>query len=407
MTDSPTRRLLAPLPLGLVLAMLPSQTRAEADRPEPSSLIVAAARMVSDSTTPTSQGAEEVEVTDFATEEAKSDHESSQAKAHAGAGGGGFGNLGFKLFLDLLADYRLNQDKWVFRPNHFYAVVQGNIKDDVGIMLHISENPVFYEVTWNLTPTFSIKAGKLLIPFGTNEFHHLLGGRVDEESRFLPETWGDFGVGVNHLVYDGQSLSLEYSAYAVNGFEGTEAPIIGAGDAADNNMGKALGGRAKLGLAGLVLATGSIYWDRWDPQDRYSVVFYSAGLELRPGIVDLPILKRLRIRGEWSRGEIQLPHHNYQTGVLPHFAYARAAYFGEMLIPVHELVALRARVGRINPDNAVKNEVGDNSVYEPAILFITSKITYTVAYQFVTHSGSPYRQRNPGDVVYAKFYLQY
>ncbi|MBI5511946.1 MAG: hypothetical protein HY903_24580 [Deltaproteobacteria bacterium] len=356
--------------------------------------------------TTTAAPAREIEVTDFAAEEAAADKQSDAVKAGA-AGGGAFANLGFKLFLDLLADYRLGQEKWVFRPNHFYVLVQGTIADDLALTIHISENPVFYEVTWNLTPRLSLKAGKLLIPFGTNEFHHLIGGRVDERSDFLPETWGDFGVGASYLVYDGDVLGLEATAYAVNGFEGIDRPSISVGDAADNNMSKGLGTRLKLALFGKVALTGSGYYDVWDPADEHKVVIYSVGAELRPGLVNVPVLKRARVRGEWARAEIQLPGDNAQKGLLPEYAVGRGGYYGELLLPVAEFMALRGRLGRINPDNTARDEPSDVSVYEPALVFMHGKLTYTIAYQLVTRTGTPHRFKVPGDVIYAKFFLQY
>jgi len=321
-------------------------------------------------------------------------------------GGGDFGHVGLKLFADLLADYRVGQRKFVFRPNHNYILVQGSLKDDIAVMLHISDDPVLFELSWNVTPRFSLRAGKLLLPFGTNEFHHIIGGRVDEQSLFLPETWGDFGVGLSHLLYDGEILSLEYAAVAVNGFEGTDRPLLGAGDAADNNLGKGLGLRLKAGLFGKLLVTASAYYDLWDAKDKYAVLFYSVGAELRPGLIDVPVLRRVRLRGEWARGEIQLPTANVQHGLLSRYAVGRGGYYAEALIPVSESVSFRARAGRVNPDNTVHDE-GDLDVWEPAILIVSGKMTYTVAYQLVARVNRPYEPKDPPDVLYAKLYLQY
>jgi hypothetical protein len=279
------------------------------------------------------------------------------------------------------------------------------VKDDLSFIIHISEAPVFYELTWNLTPRLALKAGKLLIPFGTNEFHHLFGGRVDELSHFLPETWGDFGVGLTHVPFDGDWLNVEYALYAVNGFEGTDAPLIGTGDASDNNFAKGLGTRVKLDFFGKVVATGSLYFDMWDADNEQIILFYAAGLELRPGLIPVPGLRQLRLRGEWGRGEIQLRNDNLQRGLIP-FATMRGGYYGELFYPVVGPVVARVRVGRINPDNRVADD-GDVDVWEPAVLLSFGKVSLTFAYQLVARVNRPYAPKTPPDVAYAKFFLQY
>ncbi len=350
--------------------------------------------------------ADEESAVDFAAEETESDRQSQRIIAAAGgqpaeAGGG----TGFKLFVDLLAEYPVGQRRFEFRPNHFYVLLQARVKDDLALTLHISEAPVFYELTWNLTARLALKAGKLLVPFGTNEFHHLIGGRVDELSSFLPETWGDFGLGLTHVAYDGDNVAVEYAFYLVNGFEGQDEPVISTGDPADNNLAKGIGTRVKVELLGHVVVTGSAYVDWWDVDNAQMILFYAAGLELRPGLIPVPGLRRLRLRGEWARGELQIEGENWQRG-LTRFATLRGGYYGELTYPLTHAVAARARVGRVNPDNRV-GDAGDVDVWEPALLINAGKLTFTVAYQLVARVGRPYRPKSPPDVAYAKLFLQF
>ena len=65
---------------------------------------------------------------------------------------------------------------------------------------------------------------------------------------------------------------------------------------------------------------------------------------------DLPVLDKLRLRGEWGRGEIELPENNQQRGLIEH-NFARAGYYAELTYPIIEALKARVRVGRINPRN--------------------------------------------------------
>lgn len=346
----------------------------------------------------------EEELVDFEEEEAELDRQSQQMIAAAGGGGGG--TSGFKIFVDMLLDYRVGQETVTFRPNHTYILVQAELKDTGSVTVHVSDAPAYWELTWNVTPTLSVKGGKILVPFGTNDFHHLIGGRVDEQSHFLPQTWGDYGIALNHLLYDGDNFNIEYDAWVVNGFEGVDEPLIADGNETDNNFAKGIGTRVKLGLLGNIVVTGSAYFDMWDADNKYKLLFYAAGVELRPGLIPVPGLRRLRLRGEWGRGEIELPSNNNQTGILKH-AFARAGYYGEATYPITDSMIARVRVGRINPRNILPHDEGDVDVWEPALLVGTGKLIFTFAYQMVARVGKPYKTDSPADVAYAKFFLQF
>ncbi len=354
---------------------------------------------------PADEEEEEEEVVDFEAEEAASDREAAKMMHGAGGPGGGSLGLGFKIIADLLLEYPVGAEKFEFTMHHTHVILQVILKEDLMFAIDISDDPVFYELYWNITPRFGIRAGKLMIPFGTNEFHHVVGGRVDELSNFLPETWSDFGVGIHHVFYDGEFLSAEYDLFAVNGFSGTERPIFGTGTSSDNNANKGIGARLKLDFFGYYGLAGSLYYDVWDPDDSKILVFYSVGLELRKGFIDLPVLDRIGLRGEWARGEVQLPGSNYQQGMIEH-SFARAGFYGELLAQILEELNFRFRLGRINPDNTVSDE-GDVWVFEPALIVGSGKLTFRIAYQMTMQAGEGYSARNPPDMAYAKFFLQY
>jgi len=356
------------------------------------------------SSAPATAIATEEELVDFEAEGRRVAAEDQRLKAHGHPEATGPVG-GLKVILDLLVDHALGQGSFAFSPNHTYVLLQGELGDGITFLAHVSDDPILFEVAWHLGQTWTLRAGKLLVPFGTNEFHHLVGGRVDEASHFLPETWGDYGVAIRHLAWDGALGSVEWEAYAVNGFSGTQAPAIGAGTAADNNLGKGLGARVRGTLGRSVVLTTSAYRDVWDANDEQQVLFYSVGAELRPGLLAVPVLDRLRLRGEWGRGEIQRPGHRFQSGVLD-YSTARSGYYAEALLPLWRSLAFRLRTGRINPDNTV-TDADDVEVYEPALLWgLGSGLIWTLAYQITTGPGLDWSPWEPADVVYAKFFLR-
>jgi len=73
---------------------------------------------------------------------------------------------------------------------------------------------------------------------------------------------------------------------------------------------------------------------------------------------------------------------------------------------VLDVLAFRFRTGRVNPDNTVSDE-GDLWVFEPAFIIGSGKLTLRVAYQMTKVSGQDYSAKDPPDMAYAKFFLQY
>ncbi len=351
---------------------------------------------------------------DLDEEDKKSDAESDRIKSAASGGAAAPGSTtGFKLFVDLTGVAKLGQGTFTIKPNHSYVFLMAQVSDELSFQLHISDDPAFYELQWDPMPGVSLKAGKLLVPFGTNDFHHLIGGRVDEESRFLPETWGDFGLSVSHTALDTEWLGLDYTLYAVNGFQGNDEPGIAAGTGIDNNYMKSLGARARAVLFADYILTASAYFDVWDPAQRYKLLFYALGGELKRGFMPVPVLDRLRVRGEWARGEIELPGRNLQTGLIGAYAVARTGFYAEADAVVWEDLSVRVRTGRVNSDNTgTAGDEDDVWLAEPALLWWVAhhKVQLTLAYQVLLPAARAVERYDPfapGDVVYGKVFLQF
>ncbi|MBW2277016.1 MAG: hypothetical protein JRF63_05955, partial [Deltaproteobacteria bacterium] len=322
-----------------------------------------------------------------------------------GSGGRGGMGLGMKIFADLLVEHGIGDGKFEFNSNHAYVIALVNVKDNLQFATHISDDPIYYELVWNIRPNLSLRAGKIFVPFGLNEFHHIIGGRVDELSSFLPETWTDHGLSLHHLAYDGDSLTVEYDLYVINGLAGTDGPVFGEGTGTDNNWEKGVGTRVKLDLPRNLSLVGNLYYDAWDAEGDHKIVFYGLGAELRRGFSKAPVLRRIGLRGEWARGEIQIPDSNYQSGIIDH-AFARAGFYTEISSLLYEDVSFRFRTGLVNPDNTVTDE-GDLWIYEPAVVYEAGKTTVLAAYQATKQTGETHKFKDPPDMIYAKLFLRY
>lgn len=364
---------------------------------------------------PAAGGDKEEVVTDFDAEEKQLDRRIEKevgpvAKGEAPGAPGRSGDLfggavGVKLVVDLLLQYQVGSKNISFFPNHNLVIVMLNVTDRFSAQIHIAEDPAFYELAFAVTPSLTIKAGKLLVPFGTNNFHHIIGGRVDQQSHFLPETWGDYGLGVNHLLLDFKYFSLEYDLYVVNGFGGTTEPVVATGALVDNNFGKGIGGRITVGLPFGIRLVGSVYHSLWSPENDRGALYYALGGVLPMGAIKLPVLDRLGLRGEWGRGELQHLEDNVQQGITK-YAVAKAGWYGEGTFRIIDLLSVRLRFGRINPDNSVR-DADDVELIEPAIVFGTPKLSVLAAWQFTWTTGRPYSLTAPADVIYAKLFVQY
>jgi hypothetical protein len=301
--------------------------------------------------------------------------------------------------------HTIGTQQLTFYPNHTLAILMLNVSERVSLQLNIAPDPAFYELAFAITPKFIVKVGKMLVPFGTNNFHHIIGGRVDQQSRFLPETWGDYGIAINHLVVDSRYVSVEYDAYVVNGFGGTDKPVISAGTLNDNNFGKGIGARLIVTLPKGFRLIGSGYHSLWNAKNDRGALYYALGGAMPVGAIPLPLLNRIGLRGEWARGELQYQDDNVQQGITQ-YAVAKAGWYGELMVRIVDMVAMRFRFGRMNPDNTV-SDIDDVELLEPALIVGTPKLMFLIAYQITKSPNKAYSPYAPPDVAYAKVFLQY
>ena len=305
---------------------------------------------------------------------------------HGGAASSKFPR--FKLFFDFLVEYEFETDKFQFTSEHSYVMLDLNATPWLSFRTDLSINPEFFEIIFNLGPSFELSLGKVLVPFGQNEWHHLIGGRVDNHSLFLPTVWADYGIKMKHRLIDGEHASFSYSLYAVNGFQASldsqnnPFPSKNAGYLEDNNQMKGVGIRPTLYLDFLKMTIGSSwYFDAWDEENEGKMLFYGVDVDLGFGFIPVPVLKNLRLRAEAAWGEIELQNNNAYSGIME-YGSRRAGYNLEVSYKIIPALTLRYREGYVNTDSRFR-DWGDVRIHEPAIITRVGPVVFYVCAQFV------------------------
>ncbi len=340
-----------------------------------------------------SQGEEvEINLDDLEEEETAA---SGHPEAGHGHGEGSSKLPKFKLFFDLVLEYELETDQFQFTRDHAHVILELAATDWLTFRTDIAFEPEFYEGIFHLGEKFEVRIGKILVPFGQNDFHHLIGGRVDEGSKFLPVVWGDYGLAFRHYAYNGDFASFDWTFWVINGFSGTlmadgsGEPRPDKDDEAkkfDNNKWKGMGLRPTLGLGRSVTLGTSWYLDAWDQNDDRWMLIYGVDLELGYDLIRLPVLRDLRLRAEIAWAEIKLgPRRNAYHGIfagdtygiLPNYGMRKAGYNLELSYRILKWLIFRYREGWLNDDTRVA-DAGDLLVHEPALLATIGPVRFSV-----------------------------
>lgn len=304
----------------------------------------------------------------------------------------------FKLFFDLLTEYEFESETFQFTRDHAYVILELTATDWLSFRTDISLEPQFFELVFHFGRTAELRLGKVLIPFGQNEFHHLIGGRVDEQNLFLPTIWADYGLAFKHLVYDGDFIAFDYSAWIVNGFQettdlttGSFQPTRKAGSPADNNKMKGVGLRPTVQFGGLVTVGTSWYLDIWNDYEReleegqpyikeQYMLFYGVDIDFGYGLIPVEVLRDLRLRGEIAWGEVMLPLMNWYRGLFFHYASLREGFNIELSYRIVRWLVLRYRFGYLDADDRVK-DFNDLFIHEPGLIATIGPVQFSLLLQ--------------------------
>ncbi len=288
----------------------------------------------------------------------------------------------FKLFFDLLTEYEFERKIFQFTRDHAHVMLELSAMDWLSFRADIAFEPAFFEAIFHIGSTAELRVGKVLVPFGQNEFHHLIGGRVDKKGLFLPTVWGDYGFSFKHFLYDGDVVSLNYSLWVINGFQestdefGEPEPSRAAGRLTDNNQMKGIGARPTLGIGRAITIGTSWYVDAWDEKNDNLMLIYGVDIEFGYDLIPVPVLKNIRLRAEaaWSEIKLQKGRNAYHgifasemNGILANFGMRRSGYNIELSYRILRWLYLRYREGRLNDDNRVV-DANDLLIHEPGIV---------------------------------------
>jgi len=212
-----------------------------------------------------------------------------------------------------------------FSSNHEYLILGVKPGERMRFAMEIIER-VYWAFEYDFTPRFTFKVGKLPIPFGPLFLHQVLGGLVEKpmpggggRMLLVPEAWAEYGLEADNRWVDAAAYSLESKVWVTNGLQGTvdmanqTVDFTGSGgEVRDNNADKAVGLRLTnrfFGAWALSLSGYTCVWAAPDPGDAGMwdqitegdrLVLGNADAEMGFGAIPVPVLRDLRLRGQYS-----------------------------------------------------------------------------------------------------------
>lgn len=260
--------------------------------------------------------------------------------------------------------------------NNYHTLLIMELQPDpniyFGFEVTTNLNPRFFELDWTFQKIFTVRLGRIYIPFDDLSPHTYFGGRVNVAqmsqnapgSAFLPDLFTDLGVGLKVALYDDKETAFELNGYMVNGFQeggtspGTDTayPDFSQTFLKDNNSNKALGARAQLSLMKEMFIFGaSVYTGRYTADTSESASILMAGVD-----------GKMRYSGSEIRGGYAFMN----VGVLPTDSFVRGAFYLEFAQWFGKWRAL-ARVGQSQNDSRAiqitdQTVVGGSIAYRPS-----------------------------------------
>lgn len=261
---------------------------------------------------------------------------------------------------------------------HSFVLLDVNPTEDISFSTIVMTSPHFYELDYKLASNFTLRMGKIWIPFDDMNPHNLFGGntnvsRIMVGDAFLPDLFTDLGVGLRWKMFDSSAFSFVTDAYVVNGFQSGGTDPVTAGSkypnfatlptGADNNRDKSVGGRAHA-LIGNVLGIGSsIYTGRWtNKDDEYrKLLAFGVDAQLYLGSTSL--------RGGIASMDVKLPSSASKENYMRGGSYVE---LGQKFGPTDQWTFL-VRGGQLNLDDRLvdrndKQVVGAKLMWKPNLL---------------------------------------
>ena len=260
--------------------------------------------------------------------------------------------LKFNLYIDLSLQTNYQPIKandnlaLTFNQDHHHFLVRASYKDYITANLDLANN--FNQITIQLKPDNFLFFGKILVPFGNIEYHHIYGGTVDESSIFLPTTWSNLGAGYRRLLFN---RNANLALYVLNGFSAPGAQMNFTDMASpDSNNLKAFGLRYQHQILSGLNITASVLADfpADDNNWRDHQILYGLDAILK--------LKAFTFSAGFTLHEAYLKSLGEITRFLFPASYLRTGSYAEARYDFTKNTAIRLRFGHIDPNSEQRSK---------------------------------------------------
>lgn len=291
-----------------------------------------------------------------------------------------------KLYLDFMYEIALGDDNdsslrdpenGSFNSNHSYLLITANPTDKMRIGFDITFNE-YYELEYAITPRFFVKGGLIFLPFGDFRYHSIYGGKVYSiDNDLFPNWFTDYGLAVEHELFDLDFVSLRYGAFVSNGFQQSSDGTLNMnniGYTQDNNSDKAFGGRIKTTFMGGYTATVSAMLDHWADESDASLRLMALELATTQGLLDVPILNRLNVKLGYLDNHVE----NDQATDIHLIEYNAYGTYAELSCKATDRLKLIFRIGEVDPNEDVDDEM-DQRNYNVSAMFEVNPYLHLMA----------------------------
>jgi hypothetical protein len=241
----------------------------------------------------------------------------------------------------------------------------------------------YYEMGYRLADRWTLRAGKIWVPFGATPFHHYYGGVQGDPftGLLLPNVWSEFGGSLEGELVAADRWSLGGDLYVIRGFQNELGRVIDLTSGGSDDL-FACGARGRLGLGPRIQAWGSILYNEFGAEGAEGqLLLWGGDLLFDYGLLDVPVLRDLRLRAAFARADVQDevlvdPDFNSDGWYFRYGDYAELTYRGlRFVIP-------RVRYGTIiDFDDVVTSR--DSHNWEAALMTrLQQYVTVLAQYQF-------------------------
>ncbi len=290
----------------------------------------------------------------------------------------------FRVLFDWLLTYRPGiTPPLTFDTYHNILFIDFLPSHNIYFSVEVNPNPRFYELDYVIFPKFTLRMGRIFIPFDDLGPHSFFGGRANVQklvpvggTSFLPDIWTDLGVAIKYRWLDERDTKSDLQFYVVNGFGDQQAvdplgrspsyPNFGSIGTSDNNNAKAVGGRFSMDLFKNVFSFGtSAYYDVYTSQSIASAALWMLGVDAQLRLSDTT-----EFRTGYVYMNVELP---YSLGY-----FYRGGYYAE-LGQTFGIWKVLLRGGQVQNDSRV-TDVTDMTIVGGAILYKPGPVQLSLEY---------------------------